>query len=54
MFNSDFTRVALAGVGALIFSVATVSAAVAPARVVEITPVVYANAAPLVQGAEHA
>ncbi len=54
MFNSDFARVALAGIGALIFSAATVGAAIAPARVMETTPVVYANAAPLVQGAEHA
>jgi hypothetical protein len=54
MFNSDFVRVALAGLGALIFSAATVGAAVVPARLVETTPLVYADAAPLVQGAEHA
>jgi hypothetical protein len=45
MFNSDFTRVALSIVGALVFTVTAVGAAVGPARVAETTPVVYANAA---------
>ncbi len=47
MFNTDFTRVALAAVGALVFSLTAVGAAVGPARVAETTPVVYADAAPL-------
>ncbi len=43
MFKTEFTRVALSMVGALVFTVAAVGAAVGPARVVETTPVVYAD-----------
>ena len=45
MFNTDFTRVALSLVGAFIFTVTAVGAAVGPARVVETTPISYADAA---------
>jgi hypothetical protein len=45
MFNNDFARVAMSVVGALIFTVTAVGAAVGPARVVETTPMVYAGAA---------
>ncbi len=51
MFNTDFARVAFAAVGALFFTVTAVGAAVGPARLAETTPVVYAEAAPLGQGA---
>jgi hypothetical protein len=54
MFNSNIAQVAMAAVGALIFSVTAVTAAVGPARLAETTPVVYADAAPLVEGAGHA
>jgi hypothetical protein len=54
MFNIDFTRTALSVIGALIFSVTAVSAAVGPARVVETTPVVYAEVAPIASGAANA
>ena len=54
MFNLDIARVALAAVGALVFTITAVGAAVGPARLVETTPVVYAGAAPLVEGAAHA
>lgn len=53
MFNLDIARLALAAIGALVFSVTTIAAAVGPARLVETSPVVYANAAPLVEGAAH-
>ncbi len=43
MFNTEFTRIALSAVGALVFTVTAVGAAVGPARVAEITPVVYAD-----------
>ena len=46
MFNNDSTRIAVSAVGALIFSLTAVGAAVGPARVAETTPVVYAEAAP--------
>jgi hypothetical protein len=45
MFNKDFTRVTLSMVGALLFTVTAVGAAVGPARVAETTPLVYAGAA---------
>ena len=45
MFNKDFSRVALSMVGALVFTVTAVGAAVGPARVAETTPVVYAGVA---------
>ena len=43
MLNSDLARFAVSVIGALIFTVTAVGAAVGPARVVETTPVVYAN-----------
>jgi hypothetical protein len=46
MFKTDFTRAALSMIGALIFTVTAVGAAVGPARVAETSPVVYADAAP--------
>jgi hypothetical protein len=46
MFNTDFTRAALAALGALILTSTAVGAAVGPARLAETTPVVYAGAAP--------
>ena len=54
MFNTDAARIALAALGAFVFSVTAVGAAVGPARLVETAPVVYAGAAPLVEGAGHA
>ena len=54
MFNTDFARVALSAVGALIFTVTAVGAAVGPARVAETTPVVYAEASPHVAGVANA
>jgi hypothetical protein len=54
MFNNDYARSALAAVAALVFSVTAVGAAVGPARLAETAPVVYAGAAPLVEGAGHA
>ena len=54
MFNSSIAQVALAAVGALVFSMTAVAAAVGPARLAETTPVVYADAASLVEGAGHA
>ena len=45
MFKNDLTRVALSMVGALVFTVTAVGAAVGPARVAETTPLVYAGAA---------
>ena len=45
MFNTDFARTALSMVGALVFTVTAVGAAVGPARLVETAPVVYAGAA---------
>ncbi len=45
MFDNQFSRVALSVVGAFIFTVTAVGAAVGPARVVETTPVVYADVA---------
>ena len=54
MFNTDFARNALAAIGALVFSVTAVGAAVGPARLAETAPVVYAGVAPLVEGAGHA
>lgn len=53
MFNTDLARVALAAVGALVLTTTTVGAAVAPGRLAETAPVVYAKAAPLGQGAAH-
>jgi hypothetical protein len=46
MFNTDFTRAALATIGALVFTITAVGAAVGPARLAETTPVAYADAAP--------
>ena len=43
MFNIDFHKIALATVGALILTTASVGAAVGPARVIETTPVAYAQ-----------
>ena len=54
MFNTDFARMALSAIGAIIFSMTAVSAAVGPARVVETTPLVYAQAASTEVGAAHA
>ena len=54
MFDNDFARTALSVVGALIFSVTAVGAAVGPARVVETTPLVYAESAPIASGAANA
>ena len=54
MYNTDFTRIALSAVGALIFSMTAISAAVGPARVVETTPLVYAGAAPVEAGTANA
>jgi hypothetical protein len=54
MFNTDFTRVAMSMVGALIFTVTAVGAAVGPARVAETTPVVYADAVSNVVGGANA
>jgi hypothetical protein len=45
MFNADFARTAFAMMGALVFTVTAVGAAVGPARVAETTPVVYAGVA---------
>ncbi len=41
-FNIDLNRIATAAVGALVLTTACVGAAVAPARAVETTPIVYA------------
>ena len=54
MFDTEFSRTALALVGAFIFAASSVGAAIGPARMVETTPVVYADAAPPVEGAVHA
>ncbi len=43
MFNTDFHRVATAAVGALIFTIVSVGAAVGPARSVETSPIAYAQ-----------
>lgn len=43
MFNMDFQRIATAAVGALILTVASVGAAVGPARSVETSPVALAQ-----------
>ncbi len=45
MFKTDFARVTLSMVGALLLTATVVGAAVGPARVVETTPVVYAGTA---------
>ena len=54
MYKFRAVHNALAAFGALVFSVTAVGAAVGPARLVETAPVVYAGAAPLVEGAGHA
>ncbi len=54
MFNIDFSRMALAALGALFFSVTLVGAAVGPAHMAERAPVGYALAAPQVAGAADA
>ena len=54
MFNSDFARIAVSVIGALIFSVTAVTAAVGPARVAETAPLVYAEAAPIAAGVANA
>ena len=54
MFNTDFTRIALSAIGALIFSATAITAAVGPARVVETTPLVYAGTASAEADAAHA
>ena len=51
MFNTEVARVAISTLGALLFTITAVGAAVGPARVVETTPVVYAEAAPQGQDA---
>ena len=44
MFSfKDFGRIALSGLGALVFTVTAVSAAVGPARAIETAPVAYAQ-----------
>ncbi len=53
MFGFDLARNAFCAAGALVFSLAAVGAAVAPARLVEIAPVVYAGGAPPAEGAGH-
>ena len=53
MFDFNLVRTALSAVGALVFSMTMIGAAVAPARLVETAPLVYAGAAPLVEGAGH-
>ena len=45
MFNIDFQKIALATVGTLILTTASVGAAVGPARIIETTPVSYADGA---------
>ncbi len=51
MFNLDhILRVATAAVGALILTTISVGAAVGPARVIETTPLVYAQAQAVDQG----
>jgi hypothetical protein len=46
MLDSEFTRAAFAAIGALVFTITAVGAAVAPARLAETASVVYADAAP--------
>lgn len=45
MFTTDFARIALSAVGALLLSTTMIVAAVGPARVAETSPVVYAEVA---------
>ena len=45
MFNTEFQKIALASVGALILTTASVGAAVGPARILETTPVAVAHGA---------
>ncbi len=54
MLDNQFSRVALSVVGAFIFTVTAVGAAVGPARVAETTPVVYADAVSNVVGGANA
>jgi hypothetical protein len=54
MFNIDFTRTALAAVGALLLSATAVSAAVGPAWMVETARVGYAGDVNSAEGAAHA
>ncbi len=54
MFNTDLTRTVVSMVGAFLFTITAVGAAVGPARVAETTPVVYANAAPNAAGVANA
>ena len=50
MFNKDWSRNLLSALGALLFTMTLVGAAVGPAHMVETVPVVYAGAAPQVGG----
>jgi len=43
MFNSDFRRTALSMLGAIVLTVTAVSAAVGPARAIEVAPVALAG-----------
>ena len=50
MFNSDHSRNIVSALGALLFTVTFVGAAVGPADMVVAAPLVYAGAAPQVGG----
>jgi hypothetical protein len=50
MFNMDLGRMALSALGALVFTITLVGAAVGPAHMVEASPLVYAGAAPQAGG----
>ena len=50
MFNNDLSRTVLSALGALLFTITLVGAAVGPAHMVETAPVVYAGVAPQVGG----
>ncbi len=39
MFNTDFSRVATAAIGALLLTTVSIGAAAGPARVIETTPI---------------
>ncbi len=50
MFNNDLSRTVLSALGALLFTITLVGAAVGPAHMAETAPVVYAGVAPQVGG----
>jgi hypothetical protein len=50
MFNTDFGRVVISALGALLFTATVVSAAVGPAHMAETRPLIYAEAAQPVGG----